>query len=170
MLLHVALLTLSSTLFWFFTSTFVLLHCLVHPSHKRTKTYGKPRKPHTSHVLRIFPHPPITCVLLVSAPFLPPQPTSCTCIYRIHARCSSPVHPTHDEATLLPFLAHASPLYSLLACFVLVGSLCDIDSLVSPTFAGVPACLYMSSIGAPLCCESKSRVRVECDALRRQFQ
>ncbi|RPD81210.1 hypothetical protein L226DRAFT_132037 [Lentinus tigrinus ALCF2SS1-7] len=77
MLFHVALLTLSSTLFWFFTSTFVLLHCSVSPIPQTHKKHTENPENPIHHPSRI-PHPNHPCSRRFR-PFLPPPPTSCTC-------------------------------------------------------------------------------------------
>ncbi|KAI0353568.1 hypothetical protein OH77DRAFT_610625 [Trametes cingulata] len=47
---HVRFPSSSLTFSGLFTSRLFCCCCIVHPPHKRTKTYGKPRKPHTSRI------------------------------------------------------------------------------------------------------------------------
>ena len=105
------------------------LFCCI--DHKRTKTYGKSRKPHTSRISRL-----VVSYVRLCVPFYTHNP---------------PSFPP-DEAPLLSTTLCPSPR---VACFVHVGSLCDTNPLMSPTSesqVALLACTCHQSETA-LCCE-----------------
>ncbi|KAI0832329.1 hypothetical protein BC628DRAFT_302606 [Trametes gibbosa] len=123
-----------------FTSRLFCCCCIVHP-HKRTKTHGKPQKTlHIASSLQSFPADPLALALRGFFHELRVPVSPRVVGWPVGARLlplpcpRTPCNPL-DEATLLSFPARSPPLVATLRPIHPVGirSLCDIDSLVSPT-------------------------------------